>query len=102
MIYDFDGTFLGKSGTITPLDFWIANSPQCKNIYGDVYTCPSRNMGILSFESIAADFVTKTLSPIYLREVSSNEQFDCTLMEYQPNEGHIKVFNRFASNIRVN
>jgi hypothetical protein len=80
MIYDFDGSFLGKPGAIAPFDFWTAKNPQCKSMSFDVFICPNRNMAILSFESIAPDFISKALSPIYLREISSNQSFECTFM----------------------
>jgi hypothetical protein len=69
LIHDHSGTFLPQKGVLLANNSWIGdNTPACTKISAiNGHYCTDEDFGVLEYESIAPDFNTRIMWPVYLR-----------------------------------
>ena len=69
LIHDWDGAFLGSPGILIPNNSQIGNNePECTFIQEiNGHHCTTQDFGVLEYESIAPDFNTRIMWPVYLK-----------------------------------
>jgi len=73
-IQDHTGTFLGQKGTIIPNNTEMGIGEGCTySSIMNAYNCPNRaDIGVLEYQSVAADFQTRIMWPVNLTAQGSN------------------------------
>ena len=80
IIKDTDGTLTGQSANLIPLNKGVFDPNTCTaSAKQNAYICTEKEWGLLTFESLDADFNTRIISPIY---VYTNDGFENKLNSY--------------------
>lgn len=74
LIHDWDGDFLGAPGILLANNSVIGdNTNDCTyNEFMNGHHCTRQDLGVLEYESIAPDFNTRIMWPVYLEYDGSN------------------------------
>jgi hypothetical protein len=72
--YDTDGDFLPAQGVLIANNSWIGQGePSCTfNAGANGYFCSDLDFAVLEYESIAPDFNTRIMWPVYLKYDGGN------------------------------
>jgi hypothetical protein len=106
LIHDHTGDFLPFIGVLLANNSWVGDgSPGC--VYNNVmngYVCHREDFGVMEYESLAADFNTRIMWPVYLRpdgDAWTSETNGWKEWEWMGTEPLNKRIGRFTSIIQL-
>lgn len=71
-VVDVDGSLTGSPQAILPASYWTAS---CALLSSNLYACPLALNPILKFQSIAPDYLNRTITPVVFQDMASNATF---------------------------
>jgi len=106
LIHDHSGTFLPQKGVLLANNSWIGNNTSSCTYYPTLngHYCVDEDFGVLEYESIAPDFNTRIMWPVYLKFDGGNWTSETNgWREWQWNGGEPlnKRLGRFVSVVKL-